>query len=65
MQPLYIKVHAADNVAIVVSPEGVTLAEPIPQSHKVALQDIDCGEPIRRYGQIIGYAIDVRERLTR
>ena len=52
-------------MAIVASPEGLTLAEPIPQSHNVALQDIDRGEPIRRYGQIIGYAIDVRERLTR
>lgn len=56
MQPLCIKVHPADNVAIIVNPEGLTLAEPIPQSHKVALQDIDPGEPVRRYGQIIGYA---------
>ncbi len=56
MQPLYIKVHSADNVAIIVNPEGLTLAELIPQSHKVALQDIDPSEPVRRYGQIIGYA---------
>jgi len=43
-------------VAIVVNPEGLTLGEPIPQSHKAALHDIAPGEPVRRYGQIIGYA---------
>lgn len=67
MQPLYIKVHARDNVAIVVNPEGLpagtvfpggpTLAERIPQSHKVALQDFEAGEPIVRYGQVIGLAL--------
>ncbi len=67
MQPLYIKVHARDNVAIVVNPEGLpagtvfldglTLAERIPQSHKVALRDFEAGEPIVRYGQVIGLAL--------
>lgn len=56
MQPLYIKVHDADNVAIVVNPEGLTLGEFIPQSHKAALRDLRAGEPVVRYGQIIGYA---------
>ncbi|MEO8126280.1 MAG: galactarate dehydratase [Bryobacteraceae bacterium] len=67
MQPLYIKVHARDNVAIVVSPEGLpagtacpdgpTLTERIPQSHKVALRDFEAGEPVIRYGQVIGLAL--------
>jgi galactarate dehydratase len=28
----------------------------VPQGHKVALTDLDQGAPIRRYGQVIGYA---------
>ena len=38
-------------------PDGLTLAERIPQSHKVALQDFEAGEPIVRYGQVIGLAL--------
>ncbi len=66
MQPLYVRVHPHDNVAIIVNPEGVEaqtefadglrLDERIPQSHKVALRDLDPGEPVVRYGQTIGYA---------
>ncbi len=66
MQPLYIKVHSRDNVAIIGNPEGLpagtafpggpTLIERVPQSHKVALQDLDRGQPILRYGQVIGLA---------
>lgn len=62
----WIQVHHADNVAIVVEPEGLPggmemangfrVAETIPQSHKVALRDIEVGEPVIRYGQVIGYA---------
>ncbi|MEO6437037.1 MAG: UxaA family hydrolase, partial [Tepidisphaeraceae bacterium] len=64
--PLYIRVDARDNVAIVVNPEGLpagtvfpsglALTERIPQSHKVALEEIAAGKPIVRYGQIIGLA---------
>ena len=66
MAPLYIKVHARDNVAIVVNPEGLAegttfpdgliLSERIPQSHKVALREIGKGDPIVRYGEVIGTA---------
>jgi len=56
MPPLYVQVHPADNVAIIVSPDGLTLAEHIPQSHKVALSPIASGEPVIRYGQVIGHA---------
>jgi galactarate dehydratase len=63
---MYIRVNGRDNVGIIVHPEGVaagvqlpgglTAREKIPQSHKVALRDIDTGEPILRYGQVIGHA---------
>lgn len=66
MDPLFVKVHSSDNVAIVVNPDGVgagsefasglRAAEAIPQSHKVALTPIGKGEPITRYGQTIGLA---------
>jgi len=66
VNPFYIRVHERDNVAIIVNPEGLpastrlpdglTLRENIPQAHKVALRDLGCGEPVLRYGQIIGRA---------
>lgn len=65
--PLYIKVHESDNVAIVVNNHGLPagtmfagglrLIEQVPQGHKVALSAIARGEPILRYGEIIGYAV--------
>lgn len=36
--------------------EGVTTVEPIPSGHKVALRDISAGDPVRKYGQVIGVA---------
>jgi len=64
--PLYIQVDPRDNVAIIVNPEGLpagttfasglVLRDRIPQSHKVALQSLAPGDPIIRYGQIIGLA---------
>ena len=35
---------------------GVTTSERIPAGHKVAIRPIAAGEPIYRYGQIIGFA---------
>ena len=56
--PRYVKLHADDNVAIVVNDQGVAAggrfpdelvaAESIPQSHKVALVDIAEGAPVLR-----------------
>ena len=67
VKPLYIKVHASDNVAIIVNTHGLpagsafpcslVLREHVPQGHKVALTDLAQDEPILRYGEIIGYAI--------
>lgn len=66
MKPLFVQVRPEDNVAVVVNPEGLPagaefdsglrLREAVPQAHKITLIDIAAGEPIRRYGQIIGLA---------
>jgi galactarate dehydratase len=66
LRPLYIRVHARDNVAIIVDEGGLpagtrfdcglVLAEAVPEAHKVALADVSAGEPIVRYGVTIGYA---------
>ncbi len=62
-----VRLHPADNVAIakrdlqpgiIVALETgqVVLREFIPSGHKVALRGIAGGEPVRRYGQVIGFA---------
>jgi galactarate dehydratase len=66
LRPLYVKVHPDDNVAIVVNPgglkagshfdSGLTLVEDVPEAHKIALNEIAAGDPIVRYGSVIGYA---------
>jgi galactarate dehydratase len=66
VDPLYIRVHERDNVGIIVNPDGLpagtrfpdglALSEHIPQAHKVALRDLERGEPVVRYGQVIGSA---------
>src|ERR1039457_4464210 len=63
---MYIRVNERDNVGIIVDPEGVgtarvlpggiTAQEAIPQGHKVALRDLEAGEPVLRYGHTIGFA---------
>ena len=65
--PHTIRMHAADNVAIVandgglpagtVLADGLVLVDQVPQAHKVALVDIPAGGAVRRYGVPIGYAI--------
>ncbi len=65
MNPLFVKVHCDDNVAIIVNPEGVPAGarfasglearEAIPQAHKITLAPIGAGEPVIRYGEIIGH----------
>lgn len=62
-----VRLHASDNVAVarvslapgqVIRPGGdaVTVRELIPAGHKVALTAIPAGEPVRRYGEVIGRA---------
>jgi galactarate dehydratase len=64
--PRCIRMHANDNVAIVVNDgglqpgavfaDGLTLVDAVPQGHKVALRDLAEGEAVVRYNVAIGYA---------
>jgi galactarate dehydratase len=66
IQPRYIQVHPADNVAIVVNEgglpagtafdSGLILKEAVPEAHKVALRTISKGAAVVRYGVTIGHA---------
>ncbi len=66
MRRKLIQVNERDNVAIVIDPEGVrsgedlgqglTALEAIPQSHKATLHTVAEGEPVIRYGEVIGHA---------
>ncbi|MGJ7553134.1 galactarate dehydratase [Variovorax sp. RB3P1] len=70
--PLYIRIHAADNVAIVandgglksgaVFADGLVLVDNVPQGHKVALADLAEGDAVRRYDVVIGYALKALPR---
>ncbi|MCP3722419.1 altronate dehydratase family protein [Paraburkholderia sp. CNPSo 3272] len=63
--PSTIRLHPADDVVIArvqlidgmqLASEGVTVTGLIPAGHKVATRDIASGSPVRRYGQVIGFA---------
>jgi len=68
-QPPLIRLHANDGVLIArhalppgtpVAP-GIVASVRIPPGHKVAVRPHAKGEPVRRYGQIIGFATDAIE----
>ena len=61
-----IRLHANDDVLIAtrqilpgesMASEHLTVRDPIPPGHKVAARDIHAGAPVRRYSQIIGFAL--------
>jgi altronate hydrolase len=63
--PIVIRLHANDDVVIardqlvsgtVIEEEGITVIGLIPPGHKMATRAIDPGAPVRRYGQLIGFA---------
>jgi len=64
---LTIKMHERDNVAIVANDGGLpagtvlasgqTLIDKVPQGHKVALQALNVGDAVLRYGIPIGWAL--------
>ena len=64
MKPVLIRMHEADNVAVVGNEGGLdagtaidggpTLRERVPQAHKLALVDLPAGSEVRRYGVVIG-----------
>lgn len=71
---LALRLNAADNVAVVTSAAVagdrlpisdalyVDVRQPIEAGHKVALRDLRAGEPVRKFGEAIGYAmVPIRE----
>jgi arabinonate dehydratase len=62
-----IRLHADDNVVVAVhgfaagtriETENVTTLDAIPFGHKIATRPIARGEPVRKYGQVIGVAAE-------
>jgi altronate hydrolase len=62
---MVIRLNPLDNVLIARQPlsegmrladEGITVLEAIPSGHKIATVRVEQGQPLRRYGQIIGFA---------
>src|SRR5580704_13139842 len=67
MPPLTIRLNAADNVVVArvdllpgteIAGEHVQAATYIPAGHKLATAPIASGEAVRKYGQILGFAIE-------
>jgi altronate hydrolase len=62
-QPRAIRLHADDNVVVAVDQllggthvHGVAATERVPRGHKMASAPIAQGAPVRKFGQIIGFA---------
>ncbi|MFN8926559.1 MAG: UxaA family hydrolase, partial [Rhodospirillales bacterium] len=58
-----LRLHAGDNVVVAVDPitpgtgvEGAVASARVPRGHKMAVRAIADGEPILKFGQIIGFA---------
>lgn len=60
-----IRLHPRDDVVVAldqliagvyVASEAVTVSGLVPPGHKMATRTLAAGEPVRRYGQIIGFA---------
>jgi galactarate dehydratase len=66
LQPRVLRMHPADNVAIVVNDgglpagtvldSGLVLRDKVPQGHKVALVDLAQGQAVMRYNVPVGFA---------
>jgi altronate hydrolase len=67
LEAVALRLHEADSVAVLKRPlkagtalafgsERFALTRDIPQGHKLALVPIGDGQPIRKYGQVIGFA---------
>ena len=63
--PAVIRLNPLDNVVIArqalapgvrLDAEASTVRQPIPSGHKLATEPVAQGQPLRRYGQIIGFA---------
>jgi altronate hydrolase len=63
MSALFVRLHPADNIVVAqcaivpgTTIEGVKVEGPVPAGHKICTRPIPKDEPVRRYGQIIGFA---------
>jgi len=62
--PRTLVLNGEDNVAVALdvieagaaTPQGVRAARRVPRGHKFAIRPIASGEPVRKFGQIIGFA---------
>ncbi|MCB1430838.1 MAG: altronate dehydratase [Alphaproteobacteria bacterium] len=62
--PRMLRLSPDDNVLVAIdvvdkgaaAPEGITALDRIMKGHKMAAADIKSGEPVRKFGQIIGFA---------
>jgi altronate hydrolase len=61
--PRVLRLNAADNLVVAVDPilpgavaEGMTAISRVPKGHKMAVRPVAEGEPILKFGQIIGFA---------
>ena len=73
LHELVVHLHPSDNVAIAKArlqpgtiliwepvashPVHITVRQTVPPAHKIALHEIRRGQPVRRYGQLIGVAL--------
>jgi altronate hydrolase len=63
MAPRTLRLHLADNVIVAIDEidagavvEGVTAIRRVPRGHKMAIASVAPGEPVKKFGQIIGFA---------
>ena len=61
--PRVLRLNPADNLVVAIDPilpgaiaEGVTALARVPKGHKMATAAIASGEPVKKFGQIIGFA---------
>lgn len=62
--PTTVRLNDADNVLVAIEPiasgtgvaEGLVTSARIPRGHKIASAPIEAGAPVRKFGQIIGFA---------
>jgi arabinonate dehydratase len=66
--PLSIRLNSDDNVVVAlntlskgteIAQEAMSCREEIPSGHKIATATIKAGDPIRKYGQIVGFATHI------
>jgi hypothetical protein len=68
-RPRMLRLNAADNVLVAIdvvdkgatAPEEIVARDRIMKGHKMAAAAIKAGEPVRKFGQIIGFAVRYRQ----